>query len=263
MNNIITNYVGYIPNANDLTYLVLNRCLTDEHRQPIKLILPHVENCITSLIKIITRIIDELSRLEKLDIYPLNLNKYNISLNSFPKLRNFILESTIELLEKYRRETFHDINHLLSIHERHLVWYGQQDFDNYYSGYQDKEKSTTFENIINMNDGDNDTTIKLKHDPDINNVKNPAILRMRALLKTCFNKIVTTCQEEIYKTIASDIVKEFEHHFFIEINTKFLQMNEEKLNALFYETDDVIKNKKVYDCMSKKIETLLKQSEEL
>ena len=79
----------------------------------------------------------------------------------------------------------------------------------------------------------------------------------------CFNKIVKTCQDEIYKTIASDIVKEFEHHFFIEMNTKFIQMSEEKLNELFYETDDIIKNKKIYDKMLQKIENLLKQSEEL
>jgi hypothetical protein len=40
-------------------------------------------------------------------------------------------------------------------------------------------------------------------------------------------------------------------------------MNEDKLNELFYETDDVIKNKKIYDNLSKKIELLLKQSNEL
>ena len=39
LSNIITNFSGYIPNANDTTYLVVNRCLTDEHRQPIKLLL--------------------------------------------------------------------------------------------------------------------------------------------------------------------------------------------------------------------------------
>jgi len=78
-----------------------------------------------------------------------------------------------------------------------------------------------------------------------------------------FNKIITTCQNEIYTTIASDIVTEFEHHFFIELNTKFLQLSEEKLNELFYETDDFIKNKKIYDNMTLKIEQLIKQSEEL
>jgi len=40
-------------------------------------------------------------------------------------------------------------------------------------------------------------------------------------------------------------------------------MTEEKLNSLFYETDNVIRNKKLYDSMSKKIELLLLQSAEL
>lgn len=269
LNNIITNFVGYIPNANDPTYLVVNRCLTDETRQPIKLILPHVEKCILTLIKIITDSINELLRLKKLDIYPLNLNKYNISLNSFPKLRNFIMDSTIELLDTYKTKTSQNINHLLSIHERHLVWYDQKDFDNYYANYQDKQNNiSTIEHIINTEDEDNDTdtsAITLKHCPASNsvNTQNPALLRMRTLLKICFSKIVKTCQDEIYKTIASDIVKEFEHHFFIEINTKFIQMTESKLNELFYETDEMIKNKKVYDSMSKSIEQLLSQSEKL
>ena len=39
-------------------------------------------------------------------------------------------------------------------------------------------------------------------------------------------------------------------------------MTEEKLNELFYETDDIVKNKKIYDSMSLKIEQLLKQSGE-
>jgi hypothetical protein len=268
LSSIISNFSGYIPNANDTTYLVVNRCLTDEHRQPIKLILPHAQNCITSLIKIITHIIDDLLRLEKLDIYPLNLNKYNISLNNFPKLRNFILDNTIELLNVYCYRTSNNINHLLSIHERHLAWYDQKDFDNYYSKHPNNEKNTTIQNIIDIHNEDEDdekenTSIKLKHDPDLVNAKNPLVPRMRTLLKMCFNKIVKTCQDEIYKTIASDIVKEFEHHFFIEMNTKFIQMSEEKLNELFYETDDVIKNKKMYDKMLQKIDDLLKQSEEL
>lgn len=268
LSSIISNFSGYIPNANDTTYLVVNRCLTDEHRQPIKLILPHAQNCITSLIKIITHIIDDLLRLEKLDIYPLNLNKYNISLNNFPKLRNFILDNTIELLNVYCYRTSNNINHLLSIHERHLAWYDQKDFDNYYSKHPNNEKNTTIQNIIDIHNEDEDdekenTSIKLKHDPDLVNAKNPLVPRMRTLLKMCFNKIVKTCQDEIYKTIASDIVKEFEHHFFIEMNTKFIQMSEEKLNELFYETDDVIKNKKMYDKMLQKIDNLLKQSEEL
>jgi hypothetical protein len=153
----------------------------------------------------------------------------------------------------------------LSIHERHLVWYDQKDFDDYYSKYEHSEHNTTLENIIDMNDDNdkNNMSIKLKHDPDLLNVRNPTVIRMRILLKICFNKIVKTCQDEIYKTIASDIVKEFEHHFFIELNTKFLQMTEEKLNELFYETDDFIKNKKIYDNMTVKVEQLLKQSEEL
>jgi len=268
LSSIISNFSGYIPNANDTTYLVVNRCLTDEHRQPIKLILPHAQNCITSLIKIITHIIDDLLRLEKLDIYPLNLNKYNISLNNFPKLRNFILDNTIELLNVYCYRTSNNINHLLSIHERHLAWYDQKDFDNYYSKHPNNEKNTTIQNIIDIHNEDEDdekenTSIKLKHDPDLVNAKNPLVPRMRTLLKMCFNKIVKTCQDKIYKTIASDIVKEFEHHFFIEMNTKFIQMSEEKLNELFYETDDVIKNKKMYDKMLQKIDDLLKQSEEL
>jgi hypothetical protein len=267
--NIIDNFTGYVPNANDTTFLVVNRCLTDEHRQPIKLILPHAEKCIASLVRIITRIVDDLTRLTKLDIYPIYLNKYNLSLNNFPKLRNFILESTIELLNLYRYKTSSDINHLLSIHEKHLVWYDQKDFDDYYSKYQQSGKNTTIENIIDINNEDEDEdeknimAIKLKHDPDILNVKNPIILRMRTLLKICYNKIVKTCQDEIYKTIASDIIKEFENHFFIEMNTKFIQMTEEKLNELFYETDDIVKNKKIYDNMLVKIEQLLKESEEL
>jgi GTP-binding protein EngB required for normal cell division len=265
LSNIISNFSGYIPNANDKTYLVVNRCLTDESRQPIKLILPHAEKCISTLVKIITHLIDDFLRMVKLDIYPLNLNKYNISLNNFPKLRNFILENTIELLNVYSYRTSNNINHLLSIHERHLVWYDQKDFDDYYSKYEHSEHSTAIENIIDM-DGEyekNNTSIKLKHDPDMLNVRNPTVIRMRILLKICFNKIVKTCQDEIYKTIASDIVKEFEHHFFIELNTKFIQMTEEKLNELFYETDDFIKNKKIYDNMTSKVEQLLKQSEEL
>lgn len=269
LSSIITNFIGYIPNANDVTFLVVNRCLTDESRQPIKLILPHAENCIVALIKIITRIIDDLLRLERLDIYPLNLNKYNISLSNFPKLRNFILESTIEILDLYRYRTSYNINHLLTIHERHLAWHDQKDFDNYYSKYHNNEKNSTIENIIDINNEDEDedetdnTSIKLKHDPDLLNAINSKVPRMRTLLKMCFKKIVKTCQDEIYKTIASDIVKEFEHHFFIEMNTRFIQMSEEKLNELFYETDDVIKNKKIYDKLLSKIEQLLKQSAEL
>ena len=264
LSNIISNFSGYIPNANDKTFLVVNRCLTDEHRQPIKLLLPHAEKCISSLVKIITHIIDDFLRLTKLDIYPLNLNKYNLILNNFPKLRNFILENTIELLNLYSHRTSCNINHLLSIHERHLVWYEQKDFDDYYSKYEQNGKTTTLENIIDMSDeSDNNTSIKLKHDPDLLNIRNPTVIRMRTLLKICFNKIVKTCQDEIYKTIASDIVKEFEHHFFIELNIKFIQMTEEKLNELFYETDDIVKNKKIYDNMSLKVEQLLKQSEDL
>jgi hypothetical protein len=264
LSNIISNFSGYIPNANDKTFLVVNRCLTDEHRQPIKLLLPHAEKCISSLVKIITHIIDDFLRLTKLDIYPLNLNKYNLSLNNFPKLRNFILENTIELLNLYSYRTSCNINHLLSIHERHLVWYEQKDFDDYYSKYEQNGKTTTLENIIDMSDeSENNTSIKLKHDPDLLNIRNPTVIRMRTLLKICFNKIVKTCQDEIYKTIASDIVKEFEHHFFIELNIKFIQMTEEKLNELFYETDDIVKNKKIYDSMSLKVEQLLKQFEDL
>lgn len=249
LNSILTNFIGYIPNANDVTYLVINRCLTDEQKQPIKLLLPYVYKCIDSLIKIIIHSVDDLLRLEILDIYPLNLNKYNISIEHFPKLRCFISDCTIELLERYRRNTEYNINHLLTIHERHLLWHDQKDFDSYYAKYQDKEKRT-IDNILNTGD---DTPIELKHNPDISNIRNPAIYRLRALLRICFDKIVKTCQEEIYKTIAADIVKEFEHHFFIEINNKFLQMTEEKLNELFYETDDLIKNKKIYDSLTKKI----------
>jgi hypothetical protein len=239
--------------------------MTDEQRHPIKLILPYAEQCIASLVNIITHIIDDLLRLEKLDIYPLSLNKYNLSLNNFPKLRNFILENTIELLNVYSYRTSCNINHLLSMHEKHLVSYDQKDFDDYYSNYQQNEKHTTIDNIIDMSDEDekNNMAIKLKHNPDMLNIKNPTVIRMRTLLKICFNKIITTCQNEIYTTIASDIVTEFEHHFFIELNTKFLQLSEEKLNELFYETDDFIKNKKIYDNMTLKIEQLIKQSEEL
>jgi len=271
LDNIIANFTSYIPNANDVTYLVIEQCLTDENRQPVKLIVPFVEKCIASLIKTIINCVDELLRLNKLDIYPYNLNKYNLSFNSFPKLRNFILESTIELLEKYRTITSNNIHHLLSIHERHLSWHDQKDYDNYYAKYQDREKRTTIENIFNMSDDDevDDTAIKLQHAPNVitkpanTNEKYPAILRLRTLLKICFNKIIKTCHDEIYKIIGSDIITEFQHNFFIEIHTKFLQMNEDKLNELFYETDDVIKNKKIYDNLSKKIELLLKQSNEL
>jgi hypothetical protein len=267
LNNIITNFIGYIPNANDPTYLVVNRCLTDETRQPIKLVVPHVEKCIVNLIKIITDSINELLRLAKLDIYPLNLNKYNISLNSFPKLRNFIMDNTIDLLDTYKSKTTQNINHLLSIHERHLVWYDQKDYDDYYANYQNKQiNKSTMEDIINTDDVYTDpdvSAIRLKHNPANINVQNPALLRMRTLLKVCFNKIIKTCQDEIYKTIASDIVKEFEHHFFLEINGKFLQMTDGKLNELFYETDEMIKNKKVYDGMAKTIEKLLDQADKL
>lgn len=262
LNNIIVNFTGYIPLANHLTFLVVNRCLIDEQRQPIKLILPHAEKCVSSLLKMITDIVDKLLRSEKLDLYPLNLNKYNLNLNNFPKLRNFILESTIELLNLYSNRTLYSINHQLTTHEKHSIWHDQKDFDDYYSQY---EKNTMTDNIIDMNDecGKNNTAIKLKHDPDFLNVKNPTVVRMRTLLKISYDKIVKRCQDEIYKTIASDIVKEFEHHFFIELNTQFLQMTEEKLNELFYETDDIVKNKKIYDNMSFKLEKLLKQSEEL
>jgi hypothetical protein len=263
LSKIISNFIGYIPNANDPVFLVVNRCLTDENRQPIKLILPFAEKCITSLIKIITHIVDELLRLHRLDIYPMNLNKYNISLNNFPKLRTFILENTIEILELYRYRTTYNINHLLSIHERHLVSHDQTDFDDYYANYQHKEKGSSIENIINMNDDDDDTSIKLKHNPENLILQNHNVTKMRTLLKVSFSKIMNTCQDEIYKTIVSDILKEFEYHFFIEINTKFLQMSEDKLNELFYETDDVIKNKKLYDNITKKIEQLTKQLDEL
>jgi hypothetical protein len=268
LSKIIDGFSGYAPNANDRTFLAVERCLTDETRRPIKLILPHAEDCITSLINIITHIVTQLLRLEKLDIYPLNLNKYNISLNNFPKLRNFILDSTIDLLESYRYRTAYDINHLLSIHEKHLAWYDQKDFDNYYSKFQNNEKNTIIENIIDINNDEDENEkdnilIKLRHDPDILNAKNPSVQRTRTLLKMVFNKNVKTCQEEIYKTIVSDIVKEFEHHYFIEMNSKFLLMNEEKLDELFYETDDIIKNKKIYDKMLSKAEQLLKLSEEL
>jgi len=262
LNSIIVNFTGFMPKANDITFLVVSRCLTDENRQPIKLILPQAEKCVLSLVKLITHIIDDLLRMPKLDIYPLYLNIYNLSLNNFPKLRNFILERTIELLNLYSHKTLYNINHLLSTHERHSIWHDQQDFDDYYSQY---EKSTATDSIIDMNDDyeKNNTAIKLKHDPDISNIRNPTVVRMRTLLKISFDKIVKRCQDEIYKTIASDIIKEFEHHFFIELNTHFLKMTEEKLNELFYETDDIVKNKKIYDSMSFKIEQLLKQSEEL
>lgn len=265
LGNIISNFNGYIPNANDTTFLVVNRCLTDEHRQPIKLILPHAEKCISSLVKIIIHLVDELLRLDKLDIYPLYLNKYNLSLNNFPKLRNFILENTIDLLNVYTYKTTCNINHLLSIHERHLVWYDQKDFDEYYSQYHANDNSSSLENIIVMTDDieKSNGTIKLKHDPELVNARNPTVLRMRILLKICFNKIIKTCQDEIYKTIASDIVKEFEHHFFIELNKKFIQMTEDKLNELFYETTDIVKQKKIYENMTTKIEQLLKLHDEL
>lgn len=257
LSNIITNFTGYVPNANDITYLVINRCLTDEHKQPIKLILPHAQNCINSLIKIITHIIDDLLRSEKLDIYPLNLNKYNISLNNFPKLRSFILENTIQLLENYRYRTSCNISHLLSIHERHLNWYDQQDFDNYYSKVQD----TT--NVINsemdyMTVKFNYSLESCDYPASSTNTINPLVHKMRSLLKICFTKIVKTCQDEIYKTIASDIVKEFEHNFFIEMNSKFILMKEDNLNQLFYETNDVLKNKKIYDNILEKLSNILK-----
>jgi GTPase SAR1 family protein len=268
LSNIITNFVGYIPNSNDTTYLVINRCLTDEDRQPIKLLVPHVTKCIDSLVKIITNSISELLRLKKLDIYPLNLNKYNIGLSSFPKLRNFIMDSTVELLDSYKNKTLNNISHLLSIHERHIIWYDQKDFDDFYSNYQVKNTQTvTMEQMINTSDDTSDTSIsaiKLKYDSNTNQLpQNPALLRMRTLLKVCFNKVVKTCQDEIYKTVASDIVKEFEHHFFIEMSAKFLAMTESKLNELFYETDEMIKNKKVYDNMMKTIEKLLEQASQI
>ena len=260
LNSILTNFIGYIPNANDVTYLVINRCLTDEQKQPVKLLLPYVSTCIDTLIKIIIHSVDDLLRLEILDIYPLKLNKYNISIEHFPKLRIFISDCTIDLLDTYRKKTEYSIHHLLTIHERHLLWHDQKDFDQYYAHYQDKEKRT-IDNILNTCD---DEPIELKHDPtNPMKLRNPAIFRLRQLLRVCFDKIVKTCQEEIYKTIAADIVKEFEHHFFIEITNRFLQMTEEKLNELFYETDDIIKNKKIYDSLTKKIEQLLKQSEDL
>ena len=269
LSDILANFKGYKPSANDQTYLVMDRCMTDEHRQPIKLMLPHAEKCILSLIKIITNSVNDLLRLEKLDIYPLNLNKYNISLNSFPKLRNFILENTTGLLETYRSRTSYNINHLLSIHEKHLVWYDQEDFYGYYSKYQHKNKNkdrgTTIGSISDDEEEDKkeEPIVKLKHGSDSSNILTQSLYRMRTLLKVCFDKIVKTCQDEIYKIIISDIIKEFEHHFFIEMNAKFLQMTEDKLNELFYETDDVIKNKKVYDNMTKKIDLLLKQADEL
>jgi hypothetical protein len=262
---LFDNYVGYGPSAYDKTYLLMERCLTDEHRQPIKLILPYAEKCMESLIKIISHSVDDLSRLHRLDMYPIQLNRYNMSLNNFPKLRNYILDRAVELLEMLRYRSWCNVNHMLSIHEKMLIWYDQKDVDDvnvYYSKYQYDDKSTTIESIINE-DLMNETKIELKHEPNKSGSTNPEIYRLRTLLRVCFNKIVKMCQDSIYKALMSDIVKEFEYHFFIEINTKFVQMPEDKLNELFYETDDFIKKKKVYDNMTKKIDALLKQSDNI
>ena len=59
------------------------------------------------------------------------------------------------------------------------------------------------------------------------------------------------------------LFRSFEHHFFIKVNSKFLHMTEEKLNELFYDTDDIIKNKKIYDKILLRIDQLLKESEDL
>lgn len=264
LQEVIENFIGYVPNANDITFLVVNRCLTDENKQPVKLMMPFVDKCINALIKITTDNMNEMLRLKKLDIYPLNLNKYNISLNSFPKLRDYIMNSCVNLIEKYRNITFENIHHLLSIHERHLIWHDQDDFDNYYANYQTINTISTgktMEQIINTNE-ENNEVIKIKYDQKTQ-PQNPALLRMRTLLKTCFDKIVKTCQDEIYKTIISDIIKEFEHHFFIEITETFISMTENKLNELFYDTDDIIKNKKVCDNITKSIEELIAQTDNL
>lgn len=264
LDEIINNFNGYIPGANNKDYLTVVRCLTDENKKPIKLILPYVEKCIGSLIQ---AIVDEVSRLlmsKKLDYYPCNLNKYNIGLNNFPKLRNFIFESTIELLEIYRYNVTESVNHILSVHEKHLMWFNQESFKEPIDNNEYDDSNVLGENIIDIENDDSDNVaIKLKHDPENSNAGRPTISKMRNLLRCYFKKIIKMCQVDVCKMLASDILKQFEHNFFIEINAKFSLLSEEKINELFYETDDMIKNKKVYDGMVKTIEQLLKQSNEL
>ena len=165
-----------------------------------------------------------------------------------------------------------EIEHLLSIHERHIVWCNQKDFDEfYYKQQQDGNTGSsgnTVEQLVNTTGDTFSVTTNISLNFDTSSVgqtvqvtpQNQALMKMRAILKMCYGKIVTTCKDTIYKTIVSDILKKFENKFFIDINQQFGRMTEQQLDELFYETDDIVKDKKVFDSMLQNIDSLLAQS---
>ena len=128
LNKIIKNFDGYLPSHTKKINLIVNKCIADEDTQPIKKIVKSVDKCVSSLIDAVLKLTKNILTKQKVDIYPYELNTYNVNMQDYPKLIDFILEKTNEIFDRYTKNTLLMINNQLSIHEI-STWISKTDID--------------------------------------------------------------------------------------------------------------------------------------
>jgi len=128
LNQIIKNFDGYLPSHTKKINLIVNKCIADEDTQPIKKIMRNVDKCVNTLIETIMKLTKSALAKSKVDIYPYELNSYNVNMQEYPKLIDFVLDKTTEIFDKYTKNTLLMINSQLSIHEI-SAWVSKTDIE--------------------------------------------------------------------------------------------------------------------------------------
>lgn len=128
LNNIMKSFHGYLPKNKMTADIVVNRCLADETVQPVKKIIEYVKKCTEKIKTLILDLEEEFLDLEKLDLYPQEINTYKTSIQSFPRLKVFLLNSTQEIMDVFEKETIQTLKKYLAVEERH-IWLDEPDIE--------------------------------------------------------------------------------------------------------------------------------------
>lgn len=127
LKGVIKSFEGYLPTHTKKINLIVSKCLADEETQPIKKIMDYVNKCVVSLVETIIQLTRDTLNKPKIDIYPYDLNSYNVNMQDYPQLIEFMVSKTAEILETYKKNAFLIINSQLSIQEIQSSWIEQAD----------------------------------------------------------------------------------------------------------------------------------------
>lgn len=278
---IIKGFDGYLPSHTKKINLIVNKCIADEDTQPIKKIMTNVDKCVSSLMTTILTLTKDILTKPKIDIYPHDLNQYNVNMQDYPKLIDFIHEKTVQIFDVYIANAYAMINNQLSIHEI-STWIDKTDMQYVHEHAQTEINDDIIDNLENEisqtrvtfalpsvetigNSGGSggislETSMtKTPNQRSLNtsgisnsasfyniyNEPNYTPTEVRIFLNIIFKKIIKQINDIVIKTVTALVLKEFENKYFIEVTKIINKLTD--IDFLFYASVDLIKEKKKYN----------------